>query len=89
MSGRRRPRPCVLCSHAPLSSPSPAPRFCAHLLLPGWLQEEMMAVLRDGIAHHPDELELYLTLGHVLERRGDTDAALEVHAATDLPTISR
>ena len=48
-----------------------------------------MAVLRDGIAHHPNELELYLTLGHVLERRGDTDAALEVHAAPNLPTISR
>eukprot|EP00908_Phaeocystis_cordata_P012325 Transcript_2330.p1 GENE.Transcript_2330~~Transcript_2330.p1 ORF type:complete len:352 (+),score=127.81 Transcript_2330:2-1057(+) len=52
-------------------------------------QEEMMAVLRDGIAHHPDELELYLTLGHVLERRGDTDAALEVYSAFPPPPPGR
>ena len=46
---------------------------------------EVVAVLRDGIAHHPKEVELYLTLGHALERRGDGEAALLVYCSFPPP----
>ena len=48
-------------------------------------QAEVVAVLQEGIAHHPTEIELYLTLGHVLERRGEGEAALRVYRSFPPP----
>ena len=45
----------------------------------------MAAVLRDGISHHPQELELYLTLGQELERGGDGEGALAVYCSFPPP----